>query len=80
LFFVSVALYLILDRTEQICRHLRWLGLVLGPAYMSKGGLHPPFAVLAGIVILTGSLRDLVAVMQSFTVFVLVGYLKGSTG
>ena len=74
-FFVSVALYLILDWTEsRSAATLRWLGLVLGLAYMCKGGLAlPPFAALAGIVILTGSLRDLVAVLQSITVFVLVG-------
>ena len=76
-FFVSVALYLILDWTESrcpppLCAGSDWY---LGLAYMCKGGLAlPPFAALAGIVILTGSLlRDLVAVLQSITVFVLVG-------
>jgi len=70
-FFVSVALHLILDwRQSRSTATLRWLGLALGFAYMCKGGLAlAPFAVLAGIAILTGSVRDLIPALQSIVVF-----------
>lgn len=70
-FFVSVALHLILDWTQSRSTvTLRWLGLALGFAYMCKGGLAlAPFAVLAGVAILTGSVRDLIPALQSIVVF-----------
>ncbi len=73
-FFVSIALYLILDwRHGRATATLRWLGLVLGLGYMCKGGLAlAPFAVLAGIAILTGGIRDLIPALQSIVVFGIV--------
>jgi 4-amino-4-deoxy-L-arabinose transferase-like glycosyltransferase len=71
-FFVSVALYLILEWTQnRSTATLRLLGLVLGLGYMCKGGLaFAPFAVLVGVAILTGSIRDLIpALLQSIVVF-----------
>jgi 4-amino-4-deoxy-L-arabinose transferase-like glycosyltransferase len=71
-FFVSVALYLILEWTQnRSTATLRLLGLVLGLGYMCKGGLaFAPFAVLVGVAILTGRIRDLIpALLQSIIVF-----------
>jgi len=73
-FFVSVALYLILDWTKsKSTATLRWLGLVLGLASLCKGGLAlAPFAVLAGVAILTGRTRDLIPGLQAILVFGIV--------
>lgn len=73
-FFTTVALCLILQwrRTKSVTT-LRWLGLVLGLAYLSKGGLAlAPFAVLAMVALLTGSIRDLIPGLQSVVVFAVV--------
>jgi hypothetical protein len=71
---ISVALYLILDWTQRRSNAtLRWLGLALGLGYLCKGGLAlAPFAVLAGVTILAGSIRDLIPALQSIVVFGIV--------
>jgi 4-amino-4-deoxy-L-arabinose transferase-like glycosyltransferase len=73
-FFVSVALYLILEWTQsKSTTTLRWLGLVVGLAYLCKGGLAlAPFAVLAVVAILAGSIRDLIPALESIVVFAIV--------
>jgi 4-amino-4-deoxy-L-arabinose transferase-like glycosyltransferase len=73
-FFASVALYLILDWMEtRSAGTLRWLGLVLGLGYLSKGGLaFAPFVVLGVVAIQTGGVRDLVHAWQSLVVFACV--------
>lgn len=73
-FFVSVALYLILDWTQsKSATTLRWLGFVVGLAYLCKGGLAlAPFAVLAVIAILAGSIRDLIPALESIVVFAII--------
>jgi 4-amino-4-deoxy-L-arabinose transferase-like glycosyltransferase len=73
-FFVSVALYLILDWIQvRSTAALRWLGLVLGLASMCKGGLAlAPFVVLAGVTILMGRIRDLLPGVQAILVFCIV--------
>jgi 4-amino-4-deoxy-L-arabinose transferase-like glycosyltransferase len=75
-FFDTVALYLILQWTKsKSVATLRWFGLVLGLAYLSKGGLAlAPFVVLAVVALWTGSIRDLIPWpgLQSIGVFALV--------
>jgi len=75
-FFVTVALYLILQWTNtKSAATLRWFGLVLGLAYLSKGGLAlAPFVVLALVAFLTGSARELIPIpaVQSIVVFAIV--------
>lgn len=73
-FFISVALYLVLEWTQtKSIRTLRWLGLVVGLAYLSKGGLAlAPFAVLVLLAFLTDHLRDLIPALQSLAVFAIV--------
>jgi 4-amino-4-deoxy-L-arabinose transferase-like glycosyltransferase len=73
-FFISLALYLVLEWTQtKSIRTLRWLGLVVGLAYLSKGGLAlGPFVVLVLVAILTHHARDLVPALQSVVVFALV--------
>jgi 4-amino-4-deoxy-L-arabinose transferase-like glycosyltransferase len=75
-FFATVALYLIFQwtRTKSVVT-LRWLGLVLALAYLSKGGLAlAPFVVLGLVAFLTGSLRELIPfpALQSIAVFAVV--------
>src|SRR5208337_2674818 len=73
-FFASVALYLILDWTQRkSTTALRWLGLVVGLAYLCKGGLAlAPFAVLAIVTITAGSIRELTPALESIVVFAMV--------
>jgi 4-amino-4-deoxy-L-arabinose transferase-like glycosyltransferase len=73
-FFVSVALYLILDWTQRkSATTLRWLGLVVGLAYLCKGGLAlASFAVLAVVAILAGGIRELIPALESIVVFAVV--------
>ncbi len=74
-FFVSVALYLILDWMERRSTvTLRWLGLVVGLGYLCKGGLAlAPFAVLPALwLVQTGGVRDLVHAWQSLVVLACV--------
>jgi hypothetical protein len=73
-FFASLALYLILDWTRsKSITTLRWLGLVVGLAYLCKGGLAlAPFAVLAVVAILAGSIRDLIPALEAIVVFAIV--------
>ena len=70
-FFLSLALYLILSWTRRkSAATLRWLGFVLGLGYLCKGGLAlAPFVVLAGIMIFTGGIRQLIPALQSVFVF-----------
>jgi 4-amino-4-deoxy-L-arabinose transferase-like glycosyltransferase len=75
-FFVTLALYLILQWTKtKSVSTLRWFGLAVGLAYLSKGGLAlAPFAVLGLVAFLTGSLRELIPIpaFQSIAVFAIV--------
>ena len=73
-FFISLALYFVLEWTQtKSGTTLRWLGLVVGLAYLSKGGLAlGPFAVLVLVAILTGRIRDLIPALQSVVVFAFV--------
>ena len=73
-FFTSLALYLVLEWTQtKSTTTLRWLGLVVGLGYLSKGGLAlGPFAVLVLVAILTHRIRDLLPALQSVVVFALV--------
>jgi 4-amino-4-deoxy-L-arabinose transferase-like glycosyltransferase len=75
-FFTTVALYLILQWTKtRSVVTLRWFGLVIGLAYLSKGGLAlAPLVVLGLVAFLTGGLRDLIPIpaVQSIAVFAMV--------
>jgi hypothetical protein len=73
-FFISLALYLILDWTQtKSVVALRWLGFVIALAYLSKGGLAlAPFAVLALVALQAGNIRELVPALQSVAVFLIV--------
>jgi len=73
-FFDTIALYLILQWGHSRSRStLRWLGLVLGLAYLCKGGLSlAPFVVLTIVAIEAGGLRELPGVLQSVLMFVIV--------
>jgi 4-amino-4-deoxy-L-arabinose transferase-like glycosyltransferase len=72
-FFATVALYLISRWSEsKSVTTLRWFGLVIGLAYLSKGGLAlAPFAVLGLVAFLTGGIRDLIPIpaVQSVIAF-----------
>ena len=70
-FFLSVALYLIMDWTQtRLPATLRWIGSVLALAYMCKGGLvFAPFVVLAVLTILTGGFRALIPLRQPALIF-----------
>jgi hypothetical protein len=73
-FFTSIALYLVLDWSQtRSVKSLRWLGLVIGLAYLCKGGLAlAPFAVLAIIALAEGKLRDLFPVIQTVVIAIAI--------
>ena len=73
-FFLSIAIYLLLDwQQNRSMASLRWFGVVLGLAYLTKGGLAlPPFVVLFGMEILQRGIRATIPLLQSLLTFVVV--------
>jgi 4-amino-4-deoxy-L-arabinose transferase-like glycosyltransferase len=73
-FFLSVGLYLVLDWTQTgSVATLRWLGLSLALAYLSKGGLAlAPFAVVGTLAVLTRGPGGLIPILHALVTFTIV--------